>query len=57
MRFDEGGRIDLPFGVLVQRVEQDGDLVPCTFLPVDYANCDAKWRPAGHGQEAKLPYR
>lgn len=41
--FDDEGRIDPPFGVLVQWQEVDGELVPCTVFPEEYALCSPAW--------------
>lgn len=43
IRFDDTGRIDPPFGVLVQWQQVDGEIVPCTVYPADYATCEADW--------------
>lgn len=43
VRFDETGRIDPPFGVLVQWQEVAGEIVPCTVFPAEYAVCEPKW--------------
>lgn len=43
IRFDDTGRIDPPFGVLVQWQQVDGEIVPCTVYPAEYALCEPKW--------------
>ena len=43
IKFDEKGRIDPPFGVLVQWQDVDGEIVPCTVYPADYAVCEPDW--------------
>jgi branched-chain amino acid transport system substrate-binding protein len=43
VRFAENGRIDPAAGVLAQWQEVDGELVPCTIWPEDYAVCKPKW--------------
>lgn len=41
--FDESGRITPTFGAIAQWQEVDGELVPCTIEPAEYAVCDPKW--------------
>jgi branched-chain amino acid transport system substrate-binding protein len=43
VQFADNGRIDPPSGVLAQWQEVDGELVPCTIWPTDFAVCDPKW--------------
>lgn len=43
VRFDDTGRIDPPFGVLVQWQEVDGEIIPCTVFPAEYAVCEPAW--------------
>jgi branched-chain amino acid transport system substrate-binding protein len=43
VEFAPNGRIDPPSGVLAQWQEADGELVPCTIWPTDYAVCEPKW--------------
>jgi branched-chain amino acid transport system substrate-binding protein len=43
VQFGENGRIDPPSGVLAQWQEVDGELVPCTIWPTDYAVCEPQW--------------
>lgn len=42
--FDEGGRITPAFGVLAQWQRVDGELVPCTIYPTEYAVCEPAWQ-------------
>ncbi len=41
--FGETGRIDQHFGVLAQWQEVDGELVPCTVAPAEFAVCESVW--------------
>jgi branched-chain amino acid transport system substrate-binding protein len=43
VQFDDTGRIDPPFGVLAQWQTVDGELVPCTVFPEEFATCDPSW--------------
>lgn len=45
--FGEGGRIAQPFGVLAQWQEVDGELVPCTVWPAEFAVCEPAWGTGG----------
>ncbi len=41
--FSDTGRINQHFGVLAQWQEVDGELIPCTVWPTDFAVCDPVW--------------
>lgn len=41
--FAENGRIEPASGVLAQWQEVDGEMIPCTVWPADYAVCEPKW--------------
>jgi hypothetical protein len=43
IRFADSGRIDPPSGVLAQWQEVDGEMIPCTVWPADYAVCEPQW--------------
>ncbi len=43
LRFDDSGRITPPVGVLTQWQEVDGELIPCTVWPAEYAVCESGW--------------
>lgn len=45
--FAEGGRVAEPFGVLAQWQEVDGEFVPCTIWPAEFALCEPAWAPEG----------
>lgn len=44
--FDEHGRVAEPFGVLAQWQRVDGELVPCTIWPAEFAQCEPQWGDA-----------
>ena len=41
--FSASGRIDQHFGVLAQWQEVDGQLIPCTVFPLEFAICEPVW--------------
>ena len=41
--FSASGRIDQHFGVLAQWQEVDGQLIPCTVYPLEFAVCEPVW--------------
>ena len=41
--FSSTGRIDQHFGVLAQWQEVDGNLIPCTVYPIEFAVCGPVW--------------
>ncbi|MCY4518152.1 MAG: ABC transporter substrate-binding protein [Acidimicrobiaceae bacterium] len=41
--FSASGRIDQHFGVLAQWQEVDGQLIPCTVYPLEFAICEPVW--------------
>jgi branched-chain amino acid transport system substrate-binding protein len=43
VEFADNGRIDPPSGVLAQWQNVDGELIPCTVWPTEYAVCEPRW--------------
>ena len=41
--FSATGRVDQHFGVLAQWQEVDGNLIPCTVYPLEFAVCEPVW--------------